>query len=355
MIQHIRHLLLVIVFSHFFFTDSFAQLTANAGPDKTLCPGMVATIGSVSAGSGGLAPYTYSWTPTSYLSNAAAPNPTCSPAPYSYTTYTLTVVDDTGAVAYDQVGVGFYNVGYTSAGNDTSICENSYALLGGDLNFAGGGVSFSWFPTTYLDNNTNPRPVSTPLTTTTYTMTATSASCPPFTDVVTVTIIPTPAIDAGPDVTILEGHIATLEASGAFYYAWSPPPVLYEYTYNPDVEPTVTTMYYLYGTDFTQTCVAYDSVLVTVVPNEELVFYNTFTPNSDGNNDTWYIGNIQKYPNNRLEIYNRNGKLVYKTTSYLNTWDGKAFGETLPEGTYFYVIDLGDGKGKKNGTVTIIN
>jgi gliding motility-associated-like protein len=53
-------------------------------------------------------------------------------------------------------------------------------------------------------------------------------------------------------------------------------------------------------------------------------------------------------------VYNRNGKIVFKANAYRNTWDGYAFGEALPEGTYFFVMDLGDGKGVKHGTVTII-
>ena len=356
MIKIARHLLLVFVFSIFVCNYSSGQFTVNAGPDQTICPGSTTSIGSPFPASGGLAPYTYSWSPSAFLSSTTLPNPVCSPAPSSYITYTLTVTDDTGAVKTDLVIVSFYYIDNVNAGNDTSICENSYALLGSDLNIAGAGVSYSWFPTTFLNNNTLPRPASiAPLSTITYTLTATHTACPPKTDEVTVTIIPTPDIDAGPDVTIQEGEVATLQASGAFFYAWYPMPIMYPYTENPDVEPVVTTTYYLYGTDNSNKCPAYDSVTVTVIENDALVFYNTFTPNSDGNNDTWYIGNIHKYPNNKLEIYNRNGKLVYKTSSYINTWDGKAFGETLPEGTYFFVLDLGDGLGKKNGTVTIID
>lgn len=332
---------------------SFAQLTANAGTDKLVCPGVNTALGGAPSAAGGLAPYTYSWTPATFLSSTSASNPTCTAT--SYAVYTLTVTDDTGAVATNQVVINVYYIAYVNAGNDTSICENSYALLGNDLNISGAGVTYSWLPATYLNDNTLPRPTCTPTSTITYTLTATSDSCTPALSYVTVTIIPTPPINAGPDVTIQEGEITTLTANGGFYYAWFPEPIMYEFTANPDVEPLVTTTYYLYGTDGSKTCPAYDSVTVTVIPNDELVFYNTFTPNGDGNNDTWYIGNIYKYPNNKLEIYNRNGRLIYKTSSYINNWDGKAFGETLPEGTYFYVMDLGDGKGKKHGTVTIIN
>lgn len=343
----------VFVISQLISIHSFAQLSVNAGPDKTICPGTSTIIGNAAPASGGLAPYTYSWNPSAFLSSSTIPNPVCTPS--TYVTYTLTVTDDTGAVATDEVIVGFYYVGYVDAGNDTSICENSYALLGGDSNISGAGVTYTWLPTTFLNDNTLPRPTSIPTSSITYTLTATHASCPPKIDQVTVTIIPTPVIDAGPDVYIQEGQVATLQATGGYYYAWSPMPVMYQYTSNPDVEPVVTTTYYLYGTDMSNTCPAYDSVTVHVTPSEELVFYNTFTPNGDGNNDTWYIGNIYKYPNNKLEIYNRYGKVVYKASGYLNTWDGQAFGEPLPEGTYFYVLDLGDGKGKKHGDVTIID
>ncbi|MFL5763063.1 MAG: gliding motility-associated C-terminal domain-containing protein [Bacteroidia bacterium] len=344
---------LIIVSLSFLSLSSYAQLAAHAGPDRTLCPGGSVAIGGTPSATGGQAPYSYSWSPSLYLSSSNTSNPNCTGAIYA--TYTLTVTDDTGAVATDIVVVSSYYVANVGAGNDTSICEHSQALLGADLNVSGMGVSYSWMPTTFLDNNTLPRPTCVnPTTSISYTLTASSASCPPLTDVVTVNLIPTPPIDAGPDVTIHEGEVATLHASGAFGYAWWAPPIMYGYTADPDVEPIDTTTYYVYGTDATKTCPATDSVRVFVIKSEELVIYNTFTPNNDGNNDTWYIGNIWKYPHNHVEIYNRNGRLVYKANAYINTWDGRAFGDELPEGTYFYVLDLGDGKGTKNGTVTII-
>jgi gliding motility-associated-like protein len=350
----IRTAFRLIVASLLLFSwTSYAQVTANAGPDKMLCPGASVIIGGTPSASGGKPPYTYSWSPAAFLNSTSAANPACTGV--SYATYTLTVTDDTGAVATDQVVVASYYVANVGAGNDTSICEKSQALLGNDLNVSGMGVSYSWFPSTFLDNNTLPRPTCVnPTTSISYTLTASSASCPPLTDVVSVTLIPTPPIDAGPDVTINEGEVATLQASGGFFYSWYPQPIVYFYTANPDVEPVVTTTYYLNGSDATNTCPASDSVVVTVIPSEDVVIYNTFTPNGDNNNDTWYIGNIWKYPHNTVEIYNRNGRLVYKANKYLNTWDGRAFGDALPEGTYFYVLNLGDGKGDRHGTVTII-
>ncbi|KIQ22269.1 hypothetical protein RT99_08770 [Flavobacterium sp. MEB061] len=85
-----------------------------------------------------------------------------------------------------------------------------------------------------------------------------------------------------------------------------------------------------------------------------LTVYNEFTPNSDGANDLFRIDCIESYPNNELKVYNRYGALVYSKKHYENDWDGTANvsgvinrGDMLPTGTYFYVIDMGDGKVKK--------
>ncbi|WP_337968883.1 gliding motility-associated C-terminal domain-containing protein [uncultured Flavobacterium sp.] len=88
----------------------------------------------------------------------------------------------------------------------------------------------------------------------------------------------------------------------------------------------------------------------TVSPNC-LKIYNEFSPNDDGQNDTFYIDCITQYPDNQLQIFNRWGNLVYYRKGYDNTWDGKADGsaKTLPEGTYFYILDLGNGSAKKSG------
>ncbi|OXA91151.1 Ig-like domain-containing protein [Flavobacterium hercynium] len=82
--------------------------------------------------------------------------------------------------------------------------------------------------------------------------------------------------------------------------------------------------------------------------------YNEFTPNNDGANDLFKIDCIEAYPNNELKVFNRYGSLVYSKKGYENDWNGTANvsgvlsrGDMLPTGTYFYVIDIGDGTIKK--------
>ncbi|MBA3705051.1 MAG: gliding motility-associated C-terminal domain-containing protein [Bacteroidetes bacterium] len=346
-------LLLCILFSLFIVCRATAQLTVNPGVDKSICKGGSAILGGSPTATGGVAPYTYSWVPATSLTSSTSSNPTSSPA--ADITYTLTVKDAAGTSCTGIVSVFMNYLYYVNAGLDSSICDGESMAIGGVDNTTGVGITYSWKPSTGLDDITSPRPIASPVTTTAYTLTATTPGCAPKISMVTITVIHPPIIDAGPDVTIKAGERTTLHASGGAAYAWSPQGTLtYYFSPNPDAEPLVTTTYYLYATESTNTCPSYDSVTVFVEPSTDIVIYNTFTPNGDGNNDTWYIGNILSYPNNKLEIFNRYGKLVYKIRGYANTWDGKSFGEDLPAATYFFNIDLGDGGGKFHGTVTII-
>lgn len=70
-----------------------------------------------------------------------------------------------------------------------------------------------------------------------------------------------------------------------------------------------------------------------------------FTPNGDGINDTWNIVNLKSYPNATVVIFNRWGDQVFKSQNYSNDWNGHHEGEMLPEGSYYYQIDL-EGNGE---------
>ena len=77
--------------------------------------------------------------------------------------------------------------------------------------------------------------------------------------------------------------------------------------------------------------------------NESGFLFNQFSPNGDGTNDFLYVNDIQDYPNNSIEIYDRYGNQVFEARPYDNTWDGTRNNNDLPKGTYFYILDLGDG------------
>ena len=84
---------------------------------------------------------------------------------------------------------------------------------------------------------------------------------------------------------------------------------------------------------------------------------NAVTSNNDGNNDVFYIGNIEFFPNNKLWIYNRWGNLIYTAKGYDNAetaWDGTRNGEEMPAAVYYYILDLGDGTPEYKGTITLL-
>ena len=103
-------------------------------------------------------------------------------------------------------------------------------------------------------------------------------------------------------------------------------------------------------------CSVTDTVLVEVKSNVgQLLFIpNVLTPNNDGYNDTWKIDNIQLFPSNSVIIVNRWGDVVFRSNNYNNEFDGNFSGGLLPSGTYYYMLDLGQGWVIFKGDVTII-
>jgi PKD repeat protein len=109
--------------------SNITSLTANAGPDLTICSGSSIVIN----GSGG---GDYSWTPTVDLSSYSVANPTVTRT--SPITYTLTVSSGT-CTSSDQVTINVDPVPTVTVGSDQTICSDagSVALTGSSTNAAG--------------------------------------------------------------------------------------------------------------------------------------------------------------------------------------------------------------------------
>lgn len=71
------------------------------------------------------------------------------------------------------------------------------------------------------------------------------------------------------------------------------------------------------------------------------VVNNILTPNGDGKNDFFFIKGLEKYPANKLTIFDRGGRTIFSTFNYQNDWDGYLNGQPLMEDTYYYILDLG--------------
>ena len=121
------------------------------------------------------------------------------------------------------------------------------------------------------------------------------------------------------------------------------------------VLPSETSVYTVAVTDANDITVA-DTVRVTVVdcPEQELNIPSAFTPDGDGVNDEWEVGNILTYESSVVEIYDRYGHRLFRSEGYDQPWDGRYQGKELPVGTYYYTITLNDGVAHYKGSVTIL-
>jgi gliding motility-associated-like protein len=106
-------------------------------------------------------------------------------------------------------------------------------------------------------------------------------------------------------------------------------------------------------------CILQDSLILLVC--KDPIIPQILTPDGNLKNDLWEIGFKYKYPNVTVEIYNRWGNLVYKSEKpYNDNWDGKPNvagtigNETLPSGTYYYIIDKGNNESIEKGYLELI-
>lgn len=112
------------------------------------------------------------------------------------------------------------------------------------------------------------------------------------------------------------------------------------------------TTYYAALVDTTTGCES--SVRLAVTPDVtacgKLRFPDGFSPNGDGVNDTFDVDNLAiLYPNFEMEIFNRNGNVVYKGNANSPRFDGTSNQSRviskgdLPVGVYFYIFKFNDG------------
>ena len=229
---------------------------------------------------------------------------------------------------------------------DTTICTPGKALLKA-IHTQASGTTFSWYKDGVLipgATGTTYEVKSQDIPGGVYTFKEANAGCEASAlDVAKVTIIKTPLVSAGSDMQAHKNGVVTLQGSvsNAGSFVWKPagglsdPNIL-----NPDATITNTVVYTLYATDPTGKCSAESNVMITI--GSPITIPNVITPNGDGVNDSWNIEHIEEFPDATFVIYNRWGNIVWKATGNSFQWNGTNYrnGEVLPEGTYFYILNL---------------
>ncbi len=268
--------------------------------------------------------------------------------------YTVIVTEGNGCTTRETYTVGDNSVFSANATGPTTICSGDLVTLVAD---SIQGATYQWF----LDGEALGGAVYTDFTTPAagiYTV-AINHACGYFiSDSIEVTVSVVQNLSVSPNVILCPGESAPLLASGGVSYSWSPATGLDRTDVeNPVASPTVSTTYTVEVTN-EDGCRATGEVLVSVVC-DSLVIPSGYSPNNDGYNDEFTIPGIEKFPGNKLWIYNRWGALIFKATDYENNWNGTSnvsgiyIGKQLPNGTFFYILDLNNGTKPRTGYIVL--
>lgn len=91
-----------------------------------------------------------------------------------------------------------------------------------------------------------------------------------------------------------------------------------------------------------------------VVSNCEIIVPDAFSPNGDGDNDTWKIFGVEAFPHVKVSVFDRWGNIIFHSEGYKEPFDGKVNGEVLPIGSYPYIIDPRPKRLVKSGILLLV-
>jgi gliding motility-associated-like protein len=123
---------------------------------------------------------------------------------------------------------------------DTAKCENTGIQLNVSTSNANGPFSYTWTPATALNCSFCPNPISYTTSAITYTNYIENQYGCRDTNKVSITIKPTPQVNAGPDANYCDTNIVTLSGSGSngTNYSWYPASIVV----NPNLPVTTATV-----------------------------------------------------------------------------------------------------------------
>ena len=266
-----------------------------------------------------------------------------------------------------------------NAGTDLVLCQSTTSNLNANTPIVGVGqwTQVSGPSTANILSPNSPVSAVDNLVDGTYLFewTITNGTCTSNSDQVQIIILPPPSqAYAGVDSSsicaphyVMTGVMPT-NGTGVWNQISGPSTVLFADSSNAQVE-----IYDLIAGDYVFTyavssgiCSATsDTVYLNVVDcNSDVTLFvpSGFSPNNDGVNDYFEIVGINAYPQNKVTIFNRWGNILFDEQGYDNAnvrWNGENKNSLstgngyVPEGTYFYMIDLGDGSALLSGYIFV--
>lgn len=329
------------------------DMVLNAPDTNLLCP--VGTLPIIAYASGGPQPYTYAWTDVN--GNPIGGNtPQINVPGLKTDTFYVSVTDSCNLLTVTDTVIVTLNIPplTLSVPNDTTICPGTPITLTavGGGGQPGSGYVYNWMP------GGNGQSINISPNTTTIYIVSMVDSCNTITlfDTVvvnadytpmSVTIQPVEPVCLGEPMNVSAGVI---DGVAPYSYSWSDGTS--SYTGNPISYPTTTPGIFNLNVVVTDACgnQETDDSDVEIIACA-VTIPNVFTPNGDGSNDFLVFENLEYYPNNKLVVYNRWGKVVFEKSGYQNDWNGGDYSD----GTYFFLLELGNvAETLHKGNITMI-
>jgi gliding motility-associated-like protein len=311
---------------------------ADAGVDKHVCEGGVATLGGNPTSNGGNVLWSGQDALTeSWLSSATAANPQATIPQGTIDSFLYVVrVDDPLCPQTDTVKVvSHLNPSpIIDSSGSTRICANATVRIATVGSFS----AYQW-------NNGSTSAAINANQAGPYFVTVTDAfGCTGTSNIITVTTIPVPTVQVFPDTLITYGDSVTLytdlnlSSASVDSFTWYPTVnISCTNCNNPVVSPQEAAQYYGINI-YANGCTATDSALIRVIFPNNFFIPNAFTPNGDGNNDNFYIQAQSGVKVLLFQVFNRWGEKIHEG-SY--PWDGYYRGKQAMAGVYIYVFKLG--------------
>jgi gliding motility-associated-like protein len=308
-------------------------LSANTGTGNgVICNGSPITI--FTALSGGAPPFNYAWFPNvSNSDTASVQNPG---------TFQVIISDSVGCKDTATITVTSSNPNVSITG-DLLICPGECTTLYANANGGTAPMVNTWAGVT-TDSLVVCNGGTFSVLTTDNSGCVDSASVLITQDVAPVASFTTnPVSPSQPNVTIGFTSTSTIASGNITNYYWS-------FGDNTNATGQNTSHSYAESGSYSVTLVVVgssgcvDTISGIYVVDALLNAPNIITPNNDGINDALYFKGLEYFSNNRIYIYNRWGQLIYDASPYNNNWKG----ENQPDGTYFYILEVPDGKPQEN-------
>lgn len=304
------------------------------------------------------------WSPATYLNDSSLIRPTITVQ--NDITYTVSSANHLGCKASKPISIKVLDaVDMYGFKNDTICVGDTVHLWTSVFDSSASGVTYKWTPNNYLNTaDTLAAIVAQPPADMTYTITAYSSTCTPSVQSFFIKVNTAPTLTLGGDVLSTPGAPIRLYAQSSAQNA--------TYQWLPQTTDDISCIYCRVATFKPLTpqiiimevtsedgCVVRDTLDLRIFEcDPKFIFVpNTFTPNSDGQNEVFRVRSEIIKELEFFRVFDRWGNIVFDSKDINKGWDGTYGSKEAQSGVYVYSLSAICSNGsniKKSGNVTLV-